>query len=107
MKCGTGFDQVSTAAFHGDSLHAAGHTHADVEVDWDHRTNIDILSELTKSLSGHGEMVRIERDIRQTESPRAIRAHGAAVTADWVMNFNLRTGNDCAGRVRDHALNCS
>src|SRR4029077_3827779 len=57
--------------------------------------------------SAHSEMVRIEWDIGQRESARAVRGHAVVVTADRVVNLNFRTGDDCAGWVSDHALDRS
>jgi hypothetical protein len=103
MFVGLGF-KVSAAPFHGDSLHTTGHTHANVEVDGDHRTNIDILRELPKSLSRHGEMVRIERNVGQTESPRAIRAHGAAVPDVERQTLRQQMAKARRPHVRVHAV---
>src|ERR1041384_6423478 len=73
VKGGICLNQVGSPALHRDSLSRTAQFQTDIQARGNDRANIYILRVWSESLDANGEMVRIERDVGNGKSARAVR----------------------------------
>ena len=101
VKDGGLLQQVLAGAFNRYALFRTFHLERDIQGDRNDRSNINVLGIGGKAWPVDFEMIRIERNIGDSEFPCAVGHDGPVESAHRVANFYIRIGNHCACRI-DH-----
>src|SRR6185437_11279201 len=104
MKSTIGLNQVGAPCLNRDSLSGTAQFQSNIQASRNNGANIYILSVWSESLDSNGEMVRVERDVGNGKSARAVREDRAIIAANRIMYFNTGAGNHGVGGIGNHSL---
>ena len=104
--CSVGVTSTRSAAFSVTVILVAGcaQFQADIEHDGNGRAYIDVLSVGLESPRCYGQMIRVERNVRNLKVSITTGLDLLHVLADWIFNAHFCAGHRGLGRIGDCAL---